>query len=84
VWIGIVFMPIRIRIRPNFHFDADPNPDPDWHQNDADPHADRTPSFTYVGKSEKFTFSHNIASLQWLSFSSVSKMSSFSVFWTAF
>jgi hypothetical protein len=39
-----------------------------WHQNDADPHADRTPSFTHVGKSEKITFSHNIASLQWFIF----------------
>ncbi len=35
---------------PNFHVDADP--DPDRHQNNADPHADPTPSFTYVGKSE--------------------------------
>jgi hypothetical protein len=32
----------------NFHFDADSDPDPDWHQNDADPHADPTPIFTYV------------------------------------
>ncbi len=31
---------------PNLHFDANPDPDPDsnWHQNDADPHADCTPS----------------------------------------
>jgi hypothetical protein len=34
---------------PNFYFDADPNPDPEWQQNDADPHADPTPSFTHVG-----------------------------------
>jgi hypothetical protein len=50
----------RIRIRntafyadfdPNFHLDADPDPDPDWHQrDDTDPHADRTPIFTHVGK----------------------------------
>ncbi len=33
---------------PNFHFYADP--DPDWHQNDADSHADRTPSFTHVNR----------------------------------
>jgi hypothetical protein len=33
---------------PNFQVDADP--DTDWHQNDADPHADPTPSFTHVGK----------------------------------
>jgi hypothetical protein len=32
---------------PKFHVDADPDPysDPDWYQNDADPHADPTPSF---------------------------------------
>jgi hypothetical protein len=30
---------------PTFHVDADPDPDPDWHQNDADPLADHTPSF---------------------------------------
>ncbi len=38
---------------PNFHFDAEPDPDQDpnldWHQNDADFHADPTPSFTHVG-----------------------------------
>jgi hypothetical protein len=41
------------------HFDADPDPnihvdadsDPDWHQYDADPHADPTPSFTRFVKS---------------------------------
>jgi hypothetical protein len=27
----------------NLHFDTDPGPD--WHHNDADPHADPTPSF---------------------------------------
>jgi hypothetical protein len=55
---------------PNFHVDAYPDPDPDldsadWHQNEADPHADPTPSFTHAGKSEYFfvTFSHSIASL---------------------
>jgi hypothetical protein len=36
----------------NFDVDADPDPDPDWHQNDADPHSDPTPSFIYVGKSD--------------------------------
>jgi hypothetical protein len=37
---------------PNFHFDADPDPDldPDWRQNDADPLADPTPSFTMLWK----------------------------------
>jgi hypothetical protein len=33
---------------PNFHVDSDP--DPDWHQNNADPRADPTPSFTHVEK----------------------------------
>jgi hypothetical protein len=39
---------------PNFHVDADTNPDPDsdLRQNDTAPHADPTPSFTYVGKSD--------------------------------
>jgi hypothetical protein len=37
---------------PNFQVDAGPDPDPNWHQNDADPHADPTPSFTHVEKSE--------------------------------
>jgi hypothetical protein len=41
LWIGIVVM-------LNFHFDADPDPDPGWHQNDADPHANPTPIFTYL------------------------------------
>ncbi len=39
---------------PSFLIDVDP--DPDWHQNDADPHADPTPSFTHVGKSEYFVY----------------------------
>jgi hypothetical protein len=33
--------------------DAVPDPDPDWHQNDADPHVDLTPSFTQVGNKGK-------------------------------
>jgi hypothetical protein len=37
----------------SFLVDDDPGPNPDCHQNDADPHADPTPSFTHdVGKSE--------------------------------
>ncbi len=40
---------------PNFHVDVDPDPDPDWHQNDADPHADPTPTVTHVGKCAFFT-----------------------------
>jgi hypothetical protein len=36
--------------KTTFHFDADPDLDPDWHQNNADPHADPTPSFAHVGK----------------------------------
>ncbi len=35
---------------PDFHVDADPDPDPDWpqSQNNGDPYADPTPSFTHV------------------------------------
>ncbi len=49
----------------NFHVDADqdPGPDPDWHQNDADPQADATPSFTHVGQFF-CAFSLSFASLQ--------------------
>ncbi len=47
LWIGIVFMPIRIRF---FLVDADPDLDPDWHRDDADPHGDPTPSFILVRK----------------------------------
>jgi hypothetical protein len=52
---------------PNFHVDADPDPKPDPRgglasQNDADPHADPAPSFTHVGKSDFFTFSHGFVS----------------------
>ncbi len=31
---------------------VDADPDPDWHQYNADPHADPTPSFTHVRKSK--------------------------------
>jgi hypothetical protein len=55
LWIGIGLMPIRDP-DPNFHVDADPDPDPDWHKNDAYSHADPTPSFTHVGKSDFFYF----------------------------
>jgi hypothetical protein len=57
---------------PNFHVDADPDPDPDpdWHQYDAYPHADPTPSFTHIGKSNFFG-----QFTKFFSFSSVSKMS---------
>ncbi len=41
---------------PNPNFLVDLDPDPDWHQNDASPHADPTPSFTHVGKSFIFYF----------------------------
>jgi hypothetical protein len=43
-----------------------PPPNPDfWHQNNADPHADPTPSFTHNGKIWIFSpFSHSIATLQ--------------------
>ncbi len=54
---------------PNCHVDADADPDQDpdpvRHQNNTDPHADPTPSFTHVGKSDfVFTFRQNIATLQ--------------------
>ncbi len=48
--IGITLMTIRIRISVA----VDPDPDPDCHQNEADPYADPTPSFTHAGKSEYF------------------------------
>jgi hypothetical protein len=35
---------------------VDANPDTDWHQKDADPHADPTPSSTHTGKSECFNY----------------------------
>jgi hypothetical protein len=60
----------------NFHIDADPDQDPDWHQNDADPYRDLTPSFTLVGKSELF-FKFCVTALpayNVLSFSSVSNV----------
>jgi hypothetical protein len=58
LWIGIVLMP-----DPNFH--VEDGSDPGRHQNDADPHADPTPSFTHVGKSKCFfTSRRKIASLQ--------------------
>jgi hypothetical protein len=44
-----MLMPIRI-------------PDPDWHQNEADPYANPTLSFTHVGKSDFFAFSHSFVS----------------------
>ncbi len=45
-------MLIQTRIRIDFYVDADPDPDPDpdGYQNDADPHAGPTSSFTHVGK----------------------------------
>jgi hypothetical protein len=56
---------------PNFCFDADSESNLDWNPNDADQQADPTPSFTL---NFCFTFSHNIASTNGLSFSSVSKV----------
>jgi hypothetical protein len=66
------------------HFDADPDPnihvdadsDPDWHQYDADPLADPTPSFTHFVKSEFFsTFGQLLPVNSVLSFSSMSNVS---------
>jgi hypothetical protein len=55
--------PVLWNVNPNFDVDADP--DPDWHQNDGDPHADPTPCFIHVGKSEFiFTLSHSFDSSQ--------------------
>jgi hypothetical protein len=39
-----------------------------WHQHDADPKADPTPSITHVGKSYFFTISHSFSSLQYFIF----------------
>jgi hypothetical protein len=49
LWIGVVLMPIRVQIRISVLMPI-PDPDPDCHQNDADPHADPTISFTHVEK----------------------------------
>ncbi len=52
-----------------FPFDADPDPEqePDWHQNDADPNADPTQSFTYVGKwGKNFYFIRSLLSFSYL------------------
>ncbi len=66
----------------NFHYDFDP----DWHQNDADPHADPTVSFTRVGKYwGKITFIHSNTSLHCISFLISGKgVMVFQVFWTAY
>jgi hypothetical protein len=42
--------PQRFDADPDLNFHVDPDPDPDWHQNDADPLADLTSSFTHFGK----------------------------------
>ncbi len=77
LWIGMVLIPIRIRIRI-FHVVADTDPDPDWHQNDADPHADSSPSLHMLeNKIFKITFSHSIVIYNVISFSSVSNISYF-------
>jgi hypothetical protein len=58
---------------PNFHFEVDPDADPGWYQTDADPHADPTPCFTHVGKSEIFLFTSTAAPVHTcLAFSSTS------------
>ncbi len=56
-------MPIRIQISMSLPL---PIRVPDWHLRDSDPHADHTPSFARVGKSEFFffTFSHSFVSLR--------------------
>jgi len=57
-------MPIQIRIRISMLMPIQIRMDPDWDQHDADPHTDPTPSFTHVGKSEFFSFSHKSFSRQ--------------------
>jgi hypothetical protein len=73
---------------PYFHVEADPHsdPDPHWHRNDADPHAAPTPKFCICCKIRK-KFLLLVTAMpvyNVLSFSSVSKVSQFSVFCTAF
>jgi hypothetical protein len=66
---------------PNFHVNTDPDPDPDWHQYNACPHADPTPSFTVLENLNfYFIFSHNIPTFNVGSFSSVSNVSCFQYF----
>jgi hypothetical protein len=62
-----------------FHFKADP--DLDWHRNNADPHADLTPSFTQVGELGKhFTFIHSNAGIQCFILLPVADLSCFKYF----
>jgi hypothetical protein len=66
---------------PTLHVDAVPDPDPDWHQNDADPHADPTPSFTPIedirGSSLLFT---TMLVYNDVPFSSIAKVHDFTYF----
>jgi hypothetical protein len=74
-------------VDPNIHVDADSDPDsdPDWYQYDADPQADPTPSFIHFVKSDFFfTSSQLLPVYNVLSFSSMSNVSQFSVFCTAY
>jgi hypothetical protein len=67
--------------RHRIDVDPDRDTDPTFHF-DADPDSDHTSSCTQAGKSDIwFTCIHSIVSL--IIFSSVSKVSYFSLFWTA-
>jgi hypothetical protein len=70
----------------NIQYDADP--DPDGHQKEDDPHADPSTSFTHVRKYSFFLLLVTALPVYMLynvlSFSSVSKVLPFSVFWTAY
>jgi hypothetical protein len=56
--------------------DPDPDPDPDCYQRNSDPHADLTPSFTHVVKSDFVLLLVAALALDnVLSFSSVSSVS---------
>jgi hypothetical protein len=52
------------------------NDDPDWHQNDPDPYADPTPSFTHIFQNPNFLILFLVTALtvyNVLSFSAVSR-----------
>jgi hypothetical protein len=52
LWIGFVFMPVRIRISKLMPIQIEIRM-PDWHKNYADPHADPSPALRVV-KNQNF------------------------------
>jgi hypothetical protein len=61
------------------------DPDPDWHQNNADPHADPTVSFTHVGKQKKNVyFLSQHCHFMYIVSHQCQMCHKFSVFWTAY